>query len=55
LFRNELLLSNGALPSKVQKTGTTIAAVTFKVCRFILLNKIFASCVVNKGWCSNWC
>jgi len=28
--RNELLLSNGVLPSKVRKTGTTIAAVKFK-------------------------
>lgn len=28
--RNELLLSNGVLPGKVHKTGTTIAAVTYK-------------------------
>jgi len=25
--RNELLLSNGVLPRKVRKTGTTIAAI----------------------------
>jgi len=28
--RNELLLSNGVLPGKVRKTGTTIAALKFK-------------------------
>ncbi|CAF0995654.1 unnamed protein product [Didymodactylos carnosus] len=30
--RNEVLLSNGVLPGKVRKTGTTIAAMKFKVC-----------------------
>jgi hypothetical protein len=31
LHRNELLLNNGVLPGKIHKTGTTIAAVTYKV------------------------
>ena len=30
-FRNDLLLNNGVLPGKIHKTGTTIAAVTYKV------------------------
>jgi len=28
--RNELLLNNGVLPGKIHKTGTTIAAITYK-------------------------
>lgn len=40
--RNELLLQNGVLPGKIHKTGTTIAAVTYKVLR------------KKKFWFWNW-
>lgn len=45
--RNEQLCKSTGLPVKMMKTGTTLAAVTFKVKRWSYTQIL--------GWCCSWC